>query len=252
MKATDLDDDRLPDGTRYNLSDFAREYLQSLDASPDDLFYHTLAVLHSPIYRTQNAGALRQDWPRVPLPSTKNALEQSAALGRQVAALLDPEQSVPGITMTPLTRSFATLATMAATDGGTLSPDSGDLELTAGWGHGTGVVMPGKGKSIGREYDATERQAFTDDEWTLLGNKTYDIYLNDRAYWKNIPDNVWSYTLGGYTVLKKWLSYREKSILQRGLTLEEARYVSTVVRRIAALLLLTPELDTHYEQVGTP
>nr|WP_309685711.1 type ISP restriction/modification enzyme [Armatimonas sp.] len=246
LKATSLENDRLEDGTRYNFSDFARTYLQTLDASPDDLFYHTLAVLHSPTYRTENAGALRQDWPRVPLPSTKNTLEQSAALGRRVAALLDPEQRVSGVTTAPLETHFATLAMMATTDGTHLNPESGDLELTAGWGHGTVVVMPGKGRSIAREYDAGERQPFTDEQRALLGQKTYDIYLNDRAYWRNVPANVWAYTLGGYTVLKKWLSYREKGILQRGLTVEEARYVSTMVRRIAALLLLTPELDRNY------
>ena len=61
-------------------------------------FYHTLAVLHAPAYRDENAGALRQDWPRVPLPDSRDALVASAALGRQIAALLDTETPVPGVT----------------------------------------------------------------------------------------------------------------------------------------------------------
>ena len=80
----------------------------------------------------------------------------------------------------------------------------------------------------------------------LLGKTTLDIYLNGTAYWRNVPAGVWEYTLGGYQVLKKWLSYRERALLGRDLTLDEARYVRDVVRRIAAILLLGPRLDANY------
>jgi hypothetical protein len=61
-----------------------------------------------------------------------------------------------------------------------------------------------------------------------------------------MPAHVWSTTIGGYQVLKKWLSYRELSILGRSLSNEEARYVSQVVRRLLQLLLLAPALDANY------
>ena len=32
-------------------------YLAALKASPEDMFYHALAILHAPAYRTENAGA---------------------------------------------------------------------------------------------------------------------------------------------------------------------------------------------------
>jgi hypothetical protein len=41
----------------------------------------------------------------------------------------------------------------------------------------------------------------------LLGDRTCDVYLNGAAYWKNVSSRVWGYTLGGYQVIKKWLSY---------------------------------------------
>jgi hypothetical protein len=31
----------------------------------------------------------------------------------------------------------------------------------------------------------------------------------------NVPPRVWDYTLGGYQVIKKWLNYREQSVLGR-------------------------------------
>ncbi len=81
---------------------------------------------------------------------------------------------------------------------------------------------------------------------TILGPDTLDVYLNEMAYWKNVPRQVWEYTLGGYQVLKKWLSYREKAILGRGLRIEEVAHVRDTARRIAALLLLGPQLDANY------
>ena len=46
-----------------------------------------------------------------------------------------------------------------------------------------------------------------------------------------------------------WLSYRERALLGRPLTIEEARYVTEMARRIAALVLLEPELDENYRRV---
>ncbi len=66
------------------------------------------------------------------------------------------------------------------------------------------------------------------------------------AYWRNVTGRVWDYTIGGYQVIKKWLSYREPGLLGRPLTPAEAREVRDMARRIAALLLLEPELDANY------
>ena len=53
---------------RPNLSPAAQHYLDSLDANVEDLFHHVIAVLHDPAYLEANAGALRMEWPRIPLP----------------------------------------------------------------------------------------------------------------------------------------------------------------------------------------
>ena len=83
------------------------------------------------------------------------------------------------------------------------------------------------------------------DAVVTLGVTTCDVYLNDNAYWKNVPLPAWEYTLGGYQVLKKWLSYREQALLGRPLTVDEVTYLRDVIRRIASLLLLGPELDAN-------
>jgi len=84
----------------------------------------------------------------------------------------------------------------------------------------------------------------------LLGADTRDVYLNDKACWRNVPANVWEYYIGGYQVIKKWLSYREQKLLGRALKSEEAREVTAMVRRIAAIILMHPALDENYRRVA--
>ena len=64
-----------------------------------------------------------------------------------------------------------------------------------------------------------------------------------------MPSAVWEYTLGGYQVIKKWLSYRERDLLGRPIKVDEVREVTNIARRIAAILLLGPALDANYEAV---
>ena len=75
---------------------------------------------------------------------------------------------------------------------------------------------------------------------------THDIYLNGVAYWANVPEKVWDYTIGGYQVMKKRLSYRERDLLGRDLTMDDVDYVTQMARRIAAILLLSDQLDENY------
>ncbi len=49
--------------------------------------------------------------------------------------------------------------------------------------------------------------------------------------------------------MKKWLSYREYALLGRPLAPEEARTLTEVARRLAALVLLEPALDANYNAV---
>ncbi len=291
-----------------NLSPTAQRYLDNLGMCVEDLFHHVLAVLHDPAYREANAGALRMEWPRIPLPGwpdlaapagqgarsgrgasrsaqsprgagglpsdpfpggeggsrtapTSDLAEQaaqtlaaSAARGRELARLLDSDAPVPGVTEGALRPEIAAIAVPATVDRRNMAGD--DFALTAGWGHfGSGqAVMPGQGRIEQRAHTRAEREALNaavplrhsgarrnpgPDPASTLGDSTLDVYLNDRAYWRNVPAAVWNYKLGGYQVLKKWLSYRERAILGRPLLPEEVQHFTDTARRIAAILLAT-------------
>ena len=84
-----------------------------------------------------------------------------------------------------------------------------------------------------------------------LGETTYDIHLKDNAYWRTVPAAVWNYRLGGYQVLKKWLSYRERKVLERALRVEEVQYFSETARRIGALLELAIPTAFGYCRTST-
>ena len=50
-----------------------------------------------------------------------------------------------------------------------------------------------------------------------------------------------TYKLGGYQVLKKWLSYRDRTILGRPLKPEEIQYFTDTARRIGAIVVASVE-----------
>ncbi|MYD14511.1 MAG: N-6 DNA methylase [Gemmatimonadetes bacterium] len=231
-----------------NLTQAARRYLERLGASVEDLFHHVVAVLHDPDYLATNSGALRMEWPRIPLPDwpdgknrgAAQVLARSAARGRLLAALLDSETPVPGVNQAPLRSEIEAIAVPCTVEGRNMIDD--DFAVTAGWGRrGRGdAVNPGNGRWSKRAYRPEESKAVGAAS-AALGDTTLDVYLNDEAFWGNVPSAVWDYRLGGYQVLKKWLSYRESAVLGRGLLPEEVQHFTDTARRIGALLIATSD-----------
>ena len=237
--------ENLSGAPRPNLSEAAVTYLAGLGLQPTPeaaalLWQHTLSALYSPAYRAENAGGLRQGWPRVPLPSDAKLLRASATLGKQLASLLDPDAPAPGVTAGTLRPEIACIAIPSTKPG--LERDW----TLRGWGNRTdkGVTMPLRGRVETRSYSTAE--AATASQSSLLGANMLDIGINEASFWRGIPEAVWECRIGGYQVLKKWLSYRDHSIIGRPLSSEEVGHVQQTARRIAAILLLGPDLDASY------
>lgn len=246
-----------------NLSSRARRYLASLGRThldddleaARDIWFHYLAVNYSPLYLHEHEQGIRADLPRVPLPAVVDRLRASSSLGRTLALLLDVEKDVIGVTTGKLRRELSILGRLTESGSGV------SLCVSCGWGSlqpKNGIVMPGKGNSRLRSFSSDEIGSLREggselsfkpeDLSSLLGPRTVDVYLNGSTYWSNVPEAVWNYKIGGYQVLKKWLSYREHSVLCRDITKDEAREFTHMVRRIAALLMIEPALDENYKQ----
>jgi hypothetical protein len=242
-----------------NLSAAAREYLSTLTTnSPDThtdlsrfIWQHALSITYSPLYLAENTAGLRTDWPRIPFPDTLDQLQHSAELGAALGKILDVEKSAIGITSGKLRKELSLL-------GRVTGPAGLSLAVTAGWGHiqQKDIVMPGSGFIKERDFTSSEKDAISegaaefnmssDDVLSIWGGRAVDVYLNNESHWATVPLAAWEYTIGGYLVLKKWLSYRENDVLGRPITKDEAREFTHMVRRIAALLLMEPTLDANY------
>ena len=240
-----------------NLSVPVREWLKliGVDTDPDfdddtaDLpWLHALAIAYSPQYIGDNAHGLSIDWPRVPIPTSEKILRHSARRGAHVAALLDTEVAVPGVTTGKVADHMSIIGGVS----------SKDLGLRAGWGSrdSKGRVNPGRGKVVHRDWSAAERESLKSgfeasgiveaDGFAMLG-RAVDVHLNATTFWRAVPETTWEYVIGGYPVIKKWLSYREEALLGRPMTKDKVREVTGMVRRITAIVLMGRVLDANYE-----
>ncbi|MBC7818741.1 MAG: hypothetical protein IAG10_17770, partial [Planctomycetaceae bacterium] len=142
----------------------------------------------------------------MPLPVERQRLLASAELGRQIAALLDPETKVEGVTSGKLSRALKLIGQPTKVGGGNFTDD--DYAVTARWGIAGkgGITMPAKGRVLSRPFDAAERTALEDvsgaalaagpritgsaprpaasavplNALALLGDETCDIFLNGK------------------------------------------------------------------------
>ena len=240
---------------RPNLSERALDYLadvgidnaETSQESASLLWLHVLAMGFAPLYVEENDDAVRSNWPRVPLPGSEQTLRESAALGARLAALLDLDTPVPGVDDGAVSASMRAVADMERDDGAVLNPANGDLAVTVGWGIvQKRALMPGAGRAEVRDRTDADSIGLTEAEHDLLGEQVLDVYLNEHTRWRGVPAAAWDFKIGGFQVLRKWLSYREKRELGRDLTIEEARAFGSIARRLTMLVLLGPKLDANY------
>ena len=131
------------------------------------------------------------------------------------------------------------LGPLKRADGAQVRPDDLKVIVTY-WGGG-------KGRWIARDPTISETPSVTIlDSW---GDTTGDLFINDNAFFANVPAAVWRYQLGGYPVLKKWLGYRQANrVGDRPLSDADRRWFRSMIQRIAALLALGPTLDELYQE----
>jgi hypothetical protein len=206
------------------------------------LFRIAFAVLHAPSYQSEHKSALSSDWAHLPIPKDAELFAKLVDAGEQVTRLLDASRDARDVVEAVLTPTRAKLlGQMRRSDGGQITAH--DLKLTVTYWGG------GKGKWSPRPYLEAE---LPNSAWEQVwGERTGNLFLNAEAYLSHVPEGVWTYQLGGYPVLKKWLGYRQADRRAgKPLTEDERRWLRQIIQRIATLLALGPSLDALYQEAA--
>lgn len=207
------------------------------------LFRVAFATLHAPSFQSEHKSALSSDWAHLPIPKDADLLGRLVDAGEQVARLLDADRDAREVIEAVLSPERAKmLGQLRRLDGANVSADDLKLMITY-WGGG-------KGKWTARPFLEPELPApIWDAAW---GERTGDLYLNAQAHFAHVPEAVWTYQLGGYPLLKKWLGYRQADRRDgKPMTEEERRWIRQMIQRIAALLALGPTLDALYQECAS-
>jgi hypothetical protein len=201
------------------------------------LFRACLGLCHAPDYEEEHRESLAQDWAHVPIPRDRELFEELARVGDLIAVLLNPLTEPRAAIRASLSDYAPRLAVLASAEGGAVR--GSDLVVT----------IPHFGAARGgwrqRQYEEAETPPAD------LGQTTGDLYINDRIFFRNVPEEVWRYELGGYPVLKKWLGYRDaRRRDNRPLSLPEKDHFRGMVQRVAAVIALRSHLNELYERAA--
>jgi hypothetical protein len=210
----------------------------------------TAAPGYVPTSLADTAALIRQGRDRISRSALRITPAASLSPGLRMTARLGTRTLIRRVPGTPCRPEPEAIAFVGGTR---LGAAFGELAEAAGRGHsGTGGhVMPGKAveraytpDEIDRIAKMAEALGFTlDQALAHLGPHTRNIDLNDAVSWLKVSARARDGIVGGYRVMKKWLSCREHDLLRRLLSVEEAREVPNIARRLTALVLLEPALE---------
>jgi predicted helicase len=163
---------------------------------PRDVFDWIYAVLHSPAYRSRYAEFLKTDYPRIPIPGSKDLFTTLTPLG---AALIDlhllKHGAIKALTG-PVDARFA---------------GSGKADVAKGF-----------------------------PKW-----KNGRAAINASRWFEEVPEEIWSFHIGGYQVCKKWLKDRRGRTLSDADILHYRRIVVVVAETIALMEQIDEVIDEH-------
>jgi predicted helicase len=181
---------------------------QKVNAVSEQVLHYLYAVLFSPTYRSRYAAFLKIDFPRLPITSNAALFKRLCLLGADLVALHLLEDDY-----------------QAASWNGSQSKAKSPFTSLVTRFAGKGEVEVAKGYP---KY------------------KDRTVYINPGRYFEGVPDEVWSFYVGGYKVCEKWLKDR------RGRTLsnEDIDHYQRVIVSLNETIRLMAEIDRVIEEHG--
>jgi hypothetical protein len=202
--------------------------LKPADYRPEDpiaplhgekIFHYLYAVLHSPAYRQRYAAFLRTDFPRIPIPGSRQVFDALATLGAELVAwhLLEHPDAT-------------TIVAGGARSAGAVAWFGTDFAL---------AKVAEKGRELA-EVQASTGSARTD----AVGK----VFINATSGFANVHQHIWQHTIGGYQVLHKWLDDRRKA--GRVLSQDDITHWLRMYAALEATQAITPQIDAAIEAHG--
>lgn len=170
---------------------------------PEDVFYYTYAVFHSPTYRMRYVEQLKIDFPRLPITSDKEIFKQLVAFGNELVNLHLVGEN-------PFDSSK------------TILDDSSKWSIKI---DGTAPANLPEWKVTDVRYDAKEKR----------------VYVNAGQYFEGVEKEVWEFMIGGYQVCEKWLKDRKKA--ERVLSTDDLKHYMKIIVSIRETIRIMGEID---------
>lgn len=173
---------------------------------PEDVFNYIYAVLFSPTYRDRYADPLKREHPRLPFTGSTPVFKRLSELGKELVAFHRLKVTAP----------------------------PGEFAFPAA---GSNIV---KAVSFQLLEEAKGQEAAPAIEDDLSVDRIGRVYINEAQYFEGVPESVWKYRIGGYTVAKKWLADR----VDRTLSFEELgtyKHILLALKRTMELEVLIDE-----------
>ena len=181
------------------------------DLSPEAVFHYIYSVLHSSAYRNRYSEFLKIDFPRIPIPDSREVFDSLAKLGAELVAwhLLEHPDA-------------AKIVAGSARPAGAVAWFGSDFSLQK---------VGEKGKSLAD-----------------VSGDAGKVYVNATSGFANVHQSVWQHTIGGYQVLHKWLDDRRKA--RRSLSPDDITHWLRVYAALQATQKLMLQVDEAIEAHG--
>ena len=173
---------------------------------PEDILAFIYAVFHSPRYRARYEDHLKLDFPRVPLPGGAHVFRQMVTAGHKLLSL--------HLMKCPDLDHYIT------DYAGPRNPEVGRV----GWSNGTVWLNAAK---------ANARQ-----QHRATGSGQYGFH--------GVPEDVWTFQIGGYQVCHKWLKDRKG----RTLSDEDIAHYQKIIVALSETIRIMTEIDEIIEAHG--
>ncbi len=177
---------------------------------PEDVFYYTYAIFHSPNYRSRYAEQLQINFPHLPLTSDKKLFTKLVHMGNGLV----------------------------------------NLHLLGDNPFDKSETIFDEPRKWGVKIDGIKPEKLPDWQVADIRyeEKNKRVYINKGQYFEGIEKDVWEFMIGSYQVCEKWLKERKKA--ERALSTDDLKHYMKIVVSLRETIRIMSEIDRCIDEHG--